>query len=110
MRHMLSHQHHRASVHFHHSGIYLITCKCGEQYIGKTTVSFGKRFNEHWTKNTAVKEHLNRCAEKPTKEDVKIQFVENVWNRGKFSLSEREFLWNKRFKGSINIQKTLASC
>ena len=89
------------------SGIYLITCKCEEQYVGKTTVSFRKRFTEHGSKNTSVKEHLNICTTKPTTDDITIQFVENVWNRGKFSLSEREFLWNRRFKGSINVQKTL---
>ena len=92
------------------SGIYLITCKCHEQYVGKTTVTFGKRFGEHWNNNTAVGEHLKKCTENPTTKEVAIQFVENVWNRGKYSLSEREFLWNRRLKGSINIQKTLKTC
>ena len=92
------------------SGIYLITCKCQEQYVGKTTVTFGKRFKEHWSKNTSVKEHLGSCDSQPTPEDVKIQFLENVWDRGKHSLSEREYLWNRRFKGDINVQKTLMNC
>ena len=92
------------------SGIYLITCKCSEQYVGKTTVTFGKRFKEHCSKQTSVTEHLKRCPEKPKPEEVEIQFVENVWDRGKYSLSEREYLWNRRLKGNINIQKTLKNC
>ena len=89
------------------SGIYGITCKCKEQYEGKTTVTNGVRYHQHWTKNTTFKEHLNVCKSNPTLDDVKIQFLENVWNRGKYSLSEREYLWNKRLKGTINVQKTL---
>ena len=50
------------------------------------------------------------CDSQPTPEDVKIQFLENVWDRGKHSLSEREYLWNRRFKGDINVQKTLMNC
>ena len=34
--------------------------------------------------------------------------LENVWGRGKYTLSEREYLWNKRLKGNINIQKTIS--
>ena len=71
--------------------------------MGKTTVTFGKRFKEHWSKNTSVKEHLGSCDSQPTPEDGKIQFLENVWDRGKHSLSEREYLWNRRFKGDINV-------
>ena len=92
------------------SGIYLVTCKCCEQYTGKTTLTTGGRFKEHWRKKTSVKEHLDKCESKPTRSDVKIQFLENVWNRGKYSLSEREYLWNRRMKGSINVQKTLKTC
>ena len=91
------------------SGIYCITCKCTEQYSGKTTVMYCKRHKEHWTSNTSVREHINNCTERPTTNDVKIQLLENMWNRGKYSLSEREYLWNRRLKGSINIQKTLKS-
>ena len=92
------------------SGIYMVTCKCNEQYIGKTTVQFNRRFNEHLTKATSVKEHLDACDTTPSAEDVNIQYLENVWNRGKYALSEREFLWNKRLKGSINVQKTIKNC
>ena len=91
------------------SGIYMITCKCKEQYVGKTTVTFTQRYKEHWnnSKNTTVNQHIKNCEENPTNADVKVQFLENVWNRGKYSLSEREYLWNRRMKASINIQKTL---
>jgi hypothetical protein len=91
------------------SGIYMITCKCKEQYVGKTTVTFTQRYKEHWnnSKNTTVNQHIKSCTENPTNADVKVQFLENVWNRGKYSLSEREYLWNRRMKASINIQKTL---
>ena len=90
------------------SGIYGITCKCVDQYSGKTTVTNTVRFQEHWCKETSVRKHLRSCPFKPTVQDVKVQFLENVWDRGKYSLSEREFLWNKRLKGNINIQKTIA--
>ena len=92
-----------------HSGIYGMTCKCVGQYGGKTTVTNTLRHKQHWTKNTSVKEHLSSCPSKPTIGDVKVQFLENVWDRGKYSLSEREFLWNKRLKGTINIQKVLSA-
>ena len=90
------------------SGMYGITCLCVGQYSGKTKVTNGRRFGEHWSKSTSVKEHLNVCLSKPTPGDVKVQFLENVWDRGKYSLSEREYLWNKRIKGTINIQKVLS--
>ena len=92
------------------SGIYMVTCKCEAQYIGKTTVQFNKRFNEHTTKNTSVKEHLDKCNTEPTKEDIKVQYLENMWDRGKYTLSEREYLWNRRLRGSINVQKILKNC
>ena len=57
------------------SGIYLVTCKCEEQYTGKTTVSTGRRYNEHWRKKTSVKEHIQKCDSKPTTRDVKF----NSW-------------------------------
>ena len=90
------------------SGIYGITCKCVDQYAGKTTVTNAGRFKEHWSKDTSVRAHLRSCPSKPTVKDVKVQFLENVWGRGKYTLSEREYLWNKRLKGNINIQKTIS--
>ena len=98
----------KPNINCEHSGIYAITCKCREQYSGKTTVTNGGRYEEHWTKNTTVKEHFMTCKCKPTMKDVKVQFLENVWDRGKYSLSEREYLWNKRLKGTINIQKIIS--
>ena len=97
-----------ANINCKHSGIYAITCKCIDQYSGKTTVMNGKRFKEHWSKGTSVKQHLTTCKSNPTPGDVKVQFLENVWDRGKYSLSEREFLWTKRLKGTINVQKVIS--
>ena len=54
------------------SGIYGVTCKCVDQYGGKTTVSHGVRYQQHWVINTTVKEHLNSCKSKPTVNDVKV--------------------------------------
>ena len=82
----------------------------------KTTVTkimFLASDREHWnnskgaSKNTTVNQHINSCTENSTNADVKVQFLENVWNRGKYSLSEREYLWNRRMKASINIQNKL---
>ena len=92
----------------YNSGIYGITCKCVGQYSGKTTVGFNKRYPEHWNSvGSSVHKHLQhgKCTNDPN--EVKMQFLENVWGRGKYSLSEREYLWNRRLKGVINIQKTL---
>ena len=100
--------HINSDIKCYNSGIYGITCKCMSQYGGKTTVGFNKRYPEHWNlASSSVHKHLqhhkctNNCSE------VKMQFLENVWSRGKYSLSEREYLWNRRLKGVINIQKVL---
>ena len=76
-----------------------------DQYSGKTTITNCGIFKEHWSKETSVYAHRRSCPFNPTVNEVKVQFFENVWDRGKESLSEREFLWNKRLKGNINIQK-----
>ena len=92
------------------SGIYAFTCKCEGQYSGKTTVGFNHRFPEHWNSaGSSVHKHLQHYKCTDNCSDVKMQFLENVWSRGKYSLSEREYLWNRRLKGVINIQKTLRS-
>ena len=86
----------------------VLRVKCVGQYSGKTTVMFGKRYPEHWkSSGSSVHQHLQhrKCTDNPN--DVKMQFLENVWDRGKYSLSEREYLWNRRLKGVINIQKVL---
>ena len=93
------------------SGIYAITCECVSQYTGKTTIKFNGRFPEHFAKNkgSSIFEHTQHCMKGRSVTGYTIQFLENVCNRGKYSLSEREYLWNHRLKGSINIQKTLKS-
>ena len=93
------------------SGIYCINCKCVVQYTGKTTVPYNKRFPEHFAANkgSAVFQHTTECNKGKSMSEYTIQFLEDVWNRGKYSLSEREYLWNHRLKGSLNIQKTLKS-
>ena len=62
----------------------------------------------HSFEPNTIRKHLRSCPCDPTVENVKVQFLENVWDRGKYSLSEREYLWNKRLKGTINIQKVLS--
>ena len=91
------------------SGIYAINSKCEAQYTGKTTGIYNECFNEQIvdTAGSSVKEHLSTCHVCLDKTDFKMQFLESVWKRGKYSLSERKYLWDKRMKGSINIQKTL---
>ena len=96
------------NINCKNSGIYAVTCKCVDQYSGKTTVTNGVRFKEHWTKSTSVRKHFNSCRSNPTQGEVKVQFFENVWDRGKYSLSERESLWTKRLKGTINVQKVIS--
>ena len=97
-----------SNIYCYNSGIYAMTCICVGQYSGKTTVGYDNRYPQHWRlESSSVHKHLqqykctNNCSE------MKMQFLENVWSRGKYSLSEREYLWNRRLKGVINIQKTL---
>ena len=100
--------HINSDIKCYNSGIYGITCKCVSQYCGKTTVGFNKRYPEHWNlTSSSVHKHLqhHKCTNNVS--EMKMQFLENVWSRGKYSLSEREYLWNRRLKGVINIQKTL---
>ena len=44
--------------------------------MGKTMVIFRNRFENHWTQNPSVKEHLGSCDAQPTPEEVKIQVLE----------------------------------
>ena len=91
-------------------GIYCIYCTCLALYTGKTTTFYSNRFDEHFYQSgSAVLGHMKHCEVGKNKEDFKIQFLENMYARGKFSLSEREYLWNERLRGFINIQKTLRS-
>ena len=92
-------------------GIYCISCSCLSLYVGKTTTKFGQRFKEHFQKSrfSAVSEHSKTCSVGKEKTDFSIQFLESMYSRGKYSLSEREYLWNERLRGVLNIQKTLKS-
>ena len=91
------------------AGIYVVKTPCGEQYTGKTTNPFKVRTSKHLlSDDTTVSGHRNRCVHcKDNVNDFDITFVEHYLSRGKYSLSEREMVWNKRVQGSINIQKTL---
>ena len=49
-----------------------------------------------------IKGICNHCS---SPSSYSVTFVENYLKRGKYSLSEREMLWNVRMKGIINAQK-----
>ena len=92
------------------SGIYCISCPCTALYTGKTTTSFSQRFNEHFiSPGKTVYDHSLSCQLGERKENFSIHFLENIYSRGKYSLSEREYLWNERLRGVMNIQKILKS-
>ena len=93
------------------SGIYCISCSCLSLYVGKTTTQFNQRFKEHFnqSRSSAVLEHSKSCGVGSHKFDYSVQYLENMHSRGKYSLSEREYLWNERLRGLLNIQKTLKS-
>ena len=88
-------------------GIYSIVCACTSLYTGKTTTSFAQRFREHFSSASSVFDHSESCTMGSSMGDFRIQFLENMYSRGKYSLSEREYLWNERLRGVLNIQKTL---
>ena len=96
------------NINCENCGIYAIKCPCSSLYTGKTTTSFGNRFNEHFSsKSSSVYEHCNTCTVGREKHSYSVQFLENVFSRGKYTLSEREYLWNERLRGLMNVQKTL---
>ena len=90
-------------------GIYVIDGECKDQYTGKTTVPYGTRTNEHIRrqKTSSVYKHREKCAQCTGNGNFSISFIEDYRKRGKYTLSEREYLWNYRIKGVINGQKTL---
>ena len=96
------------SLNCSQGGIYVVTGSCQSQYTGKT-VDFCKRFREHFStcKSSSVYQHQRSCVKCYIPNDFNVTFVENLSTRGKYSLSERELLWNFRMKGSMNVQKTL---
>ena len=91
-------------------GIYVMSASCSAQYSGKT-IHFGKRMKEHLhtSKQSSISVHKNACHICYTTHDFKVTYVESYHDRGKYTLSERELLWNERMRGSINLQKTLKS-
>ena len=72
----------------------------GSTSILNSTISLQK-------KKSSVNDHSKECPQGRIKEDYRVHFLENVHSRGKYTLSEREFLWNERLGGEINIQKIL---
>ena len=97
-----------SNLNCNNSGIYCISSSCLALYTGKPTGYYNKRFDEHFTsKSSAVLDHLKTCQVCKRKKDFSIQYLENMFSRGKYSLSEREYLWNERLRGILNIQKTL---
>ena len=91
-------------------GIYVIEGACFDQYTGKT-VHFGQRCIEHLQTSTSssIFEHKRECQKCNIVNDFKITYVEHYHDRGKYSSSEREMLWNHRLQGHINVQKTLTN-
>ena len=97
-----------SNVNCDNGGIYAVQGACNAQYTGKT-VKFGNRFIEHFStsKTSAVYCHKQQCHKCYLTSDFEVTYIENYQKRGKYTLSEREFLWNQRVKGTINAQKTL---
>ena len=97
------------NINCSNAGIYCICCACLSLYTGKTTGQFNKRTDEHFdpSKSSAVLDHTRTCEVGRNKEDYTVQYLENMYSRGKYTLSEREYLWNERLRGILNIQKTL---
>ena len=90
-------------------GIYVYEGPCEDQYSGKTTVAYYKRTDEHIRvqKSSSVYKHRGKCNQCSGTMNFSMSFIEDYKNRGKYTLSEREYLWNYRMKGVINDQKTL---
>ena len=90
-------------------GIYVYEGACKDQYTGKTTVPFSTRTTEHIRKQktSSVYKHREKCRQCNGSSDFTMSFIEDYRKRGKYTLSEREYLWNFRIKGVINDQKTL---
>ena len=97
------------SLSCQNGGIYVYGGPCMDQYSGKTTVPIGTRTLEHIRrqKDSSVYKHRRSCAQCNGNNDFLISLVEDYRARGKYTLSEREYLWNFRIKGVINCQRTL---
>ena len=97
------------SLNCNDGGIYVVTAGCEQQYSGKTTTPYSNRTHEHFikTKTGTIFTHRQNCGKCTDLCSCSISLVEHYLDRGKYSLSEREYLWNCRIKGTLNIQKTL---
>ena len=82
-----------------------------DHYSGKTTVAYHKRTDEHTRtqKSSSVYKHREKCRQCSGTMNFKMSFIEDYKRRGKYTLSEREYLWKYRIKGVINDQKTLVN-
>ena len=90
-------------------GIYVIDTNCSAQYTGKT-IHYGIRSNEHFLQGgTAISPHIRNCEICNNAVEFNLTFVESYLQRGKYTLSEREYLWNTRIRGSINTHKILGT-
>ena len=90
-------------------GIYVAEGICTSQYTGKTVI-FGNRCIENFKNGkSAIHDHMHECQQCYNVNDFTITYVESYLSRGKYTLSEREMLWNERIKGLINVHKTLKS-
>ena len=90
-------------------GIYVVTGGCDQQYTGKTTTPYSNRTYEHFCKckSFAIYSHQRNCDKCVNGDDCSVVFVENYLDRGKYTLSEREYLElkNKRnFEYSKNSE------
>ena len=89
--------------------IYVIDTNCSAQYTGKT-IHYGIRSNEHFLQGgTAISPHIRNCEICNNAVEFNLTFVESYLQRGKYTLLEREYLWNTRIRGSINTHKILGT-
>ena len=61
------------------------------------------------SRSLEVLEHSKVCSMGKQKSELSFHYLENMYSRGKYTLSEREYLWNERLRVVLNIKKTLKS-
>ena len=100
----------RTRANCKNGGIYLATCNdCESQYIGKT-VNFYQRFLQHTAKSSksALQQHTRVCSNSSfdsIRKKYSFSLIFDMFDRGKYSLSEIEMMWVDKMKSSINVQK-----
>lgn len=79
------------------SGIYSVSCECGEQYIGQTARTVNTRFSEHLSKffnnhfeQSAIAEHLHDTGHDVNK--LNVNLVKHVLDRRKLDFWETLFI------------------